>query len=149
MQDNKIINFSDIKKIHDNKIANENQFWKNISDIIGEDTGDFYLEDIHIDNDKNVDIPWPQNLNVLSFTPVETIATFLINDMVKMGLNPADPKISEDMVIISMLYSSAVIEYLSDAYLKDVHGKTNNLENNFYRWFDEMRNNSLTNDDER
>ena len=134
MSDVKIINFSDIKKIRDEKIKKEDDFWKNISDLI-DDTGDIF-----IGSENNTDISWPDDWdeyiadNITSSSPMESMSRFVIKDLRNVGLNPAENKISDDMVILTMLYHSAVIEHISSAW-----ETSDGEENEFYRWFDKIR----------
>ena len=136
MSDVKIINFSDIKKIRDEKIKKEDDFWQNIADLIQDDAGDIF-----IGSENNTDILWPDFFwdeyisdDITSSSPMESMSRFVIKDLRTVGLNPAENKISDDMVILTMLYQAAAIEHMTDAW-KTSGGE----ENAFYRWFDKIR----------
>ena len=136
MSDVKIINFSDIKKIRDEKIKKEDDFWQNIADLIQDDAGDIF-----IGSENNTDILWPDFFwdeyisdDITSSSPMESMSRFVIKDLRTVGLNPAENKISDDMVILTMLYHSAVIEHISSAW-----ETSDGEENEFYRWFVKIR----------
>jgi hypothetical protein len=131
MTDN-IINFSDIVKSKNKKILEED-FWKNLDEIISE-TYDF------TSGQKGTqDIPWPscepdEMEYILDNSPIVRITNFVITDLYAAGDDPSEQELSDDMIIIAMLYESAILESKTKS-----HKKSSGDLNAFYRHFDSIK----------
>ncbi len=127
-----IINFSDIVKAkNDEKF--EEDFWKNLDDIINETYG------FQNGQNKSTDIPWPtcepdELEYILSGSPASRMASFVVGDLYSSGDDPSEKNIADDMVILTMLYETAVLENQTKSYKK-----SNGTLNTFYRHFEEIR----------
>ena len=127
-----IINFSDIVKAkNDEKF--EEDFWKNLDDIINETYG------FSNDQNKSTDVPWPtcepdELEYIMSSSPSSRLASFVVGDLYSSGDDPSEKDIADDMVILTMLYETAVLENQTKSYKK-----SNGTLNTFYRHFEEIR----------
>lgn len=134
MTDN-IINFSDIVKSKNKKILEED-FWKNLDEIISE-TYDF------TSGQKGTqDIPWPlcdpddmyDMYDILDNSPSVRMANFVITDLYAAGDDPSERELSQDMIILARLYESAILESKTKS-----HKKSSGDLNAFYRHFDAIK----------
>lgn len=127
-----IINFSDIVKAkNDEKF--EEDFWKNLDDIINETYG------FSNGQNKSTDVPWPtcepdELEYITSSSPSSRLASFVVGDLYSSGDDPSEKDIADDMVILTMLYETAVLESQTKSYKK-----SNGTLNTFYRHFEEIR----------
>lgn len=127
-----IINFSDIVKAkNDEKF--EEDFWKNLDDIINETYG------FSNGQNKSTDVPWPtcepdELEYIMSSSPSSRLASFVVGDLYSSGDDPSEKDIADDMVILTMLYETAVLESQTKSYKK-----SNGTLNTFYRHFEEIR----------
>jgi len=131
MTDN-IINFSDIVKAKNNEMLEED-FWKNLDDIINE------TYDFSIGQNKSIDVPWPTSMPdeleyILNNSPASRMATFLVGDLYSSGDDPSEKKLADDMVILTMLYETAILESKTESY-----EKSNGALNTLYKHFEEIR----------
>ena len=131
MTDN-IINFSDIVKAKNDE-GFEEDFWKTLDDIIRE-THDYSTNQIGVK-----DVPWPsyepdELEYILNNSPTSRMAHFVISDLYSDGNDPREQELSDDMIIITMLYESAILESKTQSYKKS----SGDL-NPFYRHFNEIR----------
>lgn len=58
----------------------------------------------------------------------------IITSLYEMGADPQDPKLADDMIFISMLFSSALEEYFTKNY-----SGSNGTDNSVYKWLDAIR----------
>lgn len=58
----------------------------------------------------------------------------IITSLYDMGADPQDPKLADDMIFISMLFTSALEEYFTKNY-----SESDGIENSVYRFLDDIR----------
>lgn len=71
---------------------------------------------------------------ILSGSPASRMASFVVGDLYSSGDDPSEKNIADDMVILTMLYETAVLENQTKSYKK-----SNGTLNTFYRHFEEIR----------